>query len=72
MAYDLNKSGGPVNPTLSGGAVGDGWRWEGKSLFDYYVGQLLAAGKTPTAAIKDAAKTMELRNEHLIVEEKTK
>lgn len=70
MAYDVNKSGGPTNPTLSGGVVDENtFRWEGMSLFDYYVGQLLAAGKTPTTAVKEAAKTMELRNEHLIVKE---
>jgi len=70
MAYDINKSGGPAHPTLSGGIIDDKtFRWEGFSLFDYYVGQGLAAGQTPSAAVRNAARAMELRNDHLIVKE---
>jgi hypothetical protein len=64
---DLNKSGGPSHPTLNGGQLDENtFRWEGMTLFDYYVGQLLVAGKTPAAAIKDAVKVLELRNGHLM------
>jgi hypothetical protein len=66
---DINKTGGPSYPTLNGGQLDDKTsRWEGMTLFDYYVGQLLLAGKTPLTAVKDAAKVMEYRNAHLIGE----
>jgi hypothetical protein len=66
---DVNKSGGPSYPTLNGGPLDEKTsRWEGMTLFDYYVGQLLLAGKAPLTAVKDAAKVMEHRNAHLIGE----
>jgi hypothetical protein len=68
---DLNKSGGPMHPTLNGKQINDGeFRWEGMTLFDFYVGQLLLAGNTPATAIKNAAKVLELRNSHLMGETK--
>jgi hypothetical protein len=67
---DLNKSGGPSHPTLNGGQLDDkSFRWEGMTLFDYYVGQLLLAGKAPLTAVKEAAKVMDHRNAHLIGEQ---
>lgn len=66
---DLNKSGGPAKPTLSGMQLDDGaFRWEGMTLFDYYVGQFVVTGMSPSAAIKNAADVMKRRNEHLIGE----
>ena len=64
---DLKKSGGPAHPTLNGAALDDNtFRFEGMTLFDFYVGQMILAGKTPATAIKDAAKVLELRNHHLL------
>ena len=63
---DLDKSGGPLRPTLNGGQLDDKtFRWEGMTLFDFYVGQYIASGDTPADAIKLAVETMKLRNEHL-------
>jgi hypothetical protein len=64
---DLSKSGGPCHPTLNGAALDDTtFRFEGMTLFDYYVGQLLLAGKSPITAVKDAGKVLEYRNAHLM------
>lgn len=68
---DLTKSGGPANPTLNGMQLDDGaFRWEGMTLFDYYVGQLLITGMSPSAAIKNATDVMKRRNEHLMGDDK--
>jgi hypothetical protein len=64
---DLKKSGGPAHPTLNGSALDDNtFRFEGMTLFDYYVGQLLLAGETPEQTIEIAAETLEIRNKHLM------
>ena len=66
---DLKKSGGPAYPTLNGAALDDNtFRFEGMTLFDFYVGQLLAGGITPATAIGGAARVLELRNQHLLGE----
>jgi hypothetical protein len=66
---DLVKSGGPAHPTLNGAQLDDStFRWEGMTLFDYYVGQFVVTGMSPSAAIKNAADVMKRRNEHLIEE----
>ena len=63
---DLSKSGGPAHPTLNGASLDDKtFRFEGMTLFDYYVGQLLVAGKSPLEAVEDAAEVLEHRNTHL-------
>lgn len=68
---DLNKSGGPMHPTLNGKQLSDTeFRWEGMTLFDYYVGQFIVTGMAPSAAIKNAAKVLEYRNAHLMGESK--
>lgn len=66
---DIGKSGGPMRPTLNGGQLDDNtFRWEGMTLFDYYVGQLLITGMAPKSAVDNAIKVMELRNDHLFGE----
>ena len=66
---DLKVSGGPAYPTLSGAPVDDKtFRFEGMTLFDFYVGQFIAAGAAPAAAIKNAKATMQHRNDHLYEE----
>lgn len=66
---DLDKSGGPANPTLNGKQLSDTeFRWEGMTLFDFYVGQFIVTGMSPSAAIKHAADVMKRRNEHLMGE----
>jgi hypothetical protein len=66
----LTESGGPAYPTLNGTKLDDNtYRFEGKTLFDFYVGQLLIAGKTPTTAVKEAAKVIELRNAHFDIKD---
>ena len=66
---DLKVSGGPAHPTLNGAALDDKtFRFEGMTLFDYYVGQFIAAGAAPAAAIKGAKSVMEYRNAFLIKE----
>lgn len=68
---DINKSGGPANPTLSGGQLRDGsFRWEGLCLFDIYFTSLLKSGKNVSVSFSDAVEAMRLRNEHIIVEDK--
>ena len=63
---DLKISGGPAHPTLNGAALDDKtFRFEGMTLFDYYVGQFIAAGASPTMAIKNAKATMQHRNDYL-------
>jgi hypothetical protein len=63
----LDKSGGPIHPTLNGAKPDDNtFRFEGVTLFDYYVGQCLATGMSPSAAIKHAADVLKRRNEHLM------
>ena len=66
---DLKVSGGPAYPTLSGAPVDEKtFRFEGMTLFDYYVGQFIKAGASPTLAIKNAKAVMQHRNDHLIEE----
>ena len=64
---DLNKTGGPAYPTLSGGPVDDkSFRWEGMTLFDWYAGQFVAAGDTCDDALDAAAYIIEKRKKHLM------
>jgi hypothetical protein len=68
-AVDLTKSGGPAHPTLNGAKLDDNtFRWEGMTLFDFYVGQFIVTGMSPSAAIKQAADVVKRRNEHLFGE----
>lgn len=63
---DFNKTGGPMRPTLNGAKLDDNtFRFEGLTVFDYFVGQLLVTGMAPASAIKLAADVMELRTEYL-------
>jgi hypothetical protein len=68
---DLNKSGGPAHPTLNGAVIDDNtYRFEGMTLFDFYVGQFIAKnGARPEDAIRLAVETMQLRNNHLLEKE---
>lgn len=64
---DLNKSGGPMRPvTITNSETDETFHWEGMTLFDYYVGQLLITGMAPLSAINHAARTIELRNKYLM------
>jgi hypothetical protein len=66
---DLTKSGGPAHPTLNGAKLDDNtFRWEGMTLFDFYVGQFIVTGMSPSEAIKQAADVVKRRNEHLFEE----
>lgn len=63
---DIEKTGGPAYPTLSGAQLDDKtWRWEGMVLFDYYAAAAITAGKTPKQAVKVAQDMIELRKEFL-------
>lgn len=63
---DIEKTGGPAYPTLSGAQLDDKtWRWEGMVLFDYYAAAAITAGKTPKQAVKVAQDMIELRKEVL-------
>ena len=67
---DINKSGGPAWPTLSGGALRDGsYRWEGACLFDSYFMSALQSGKDVDSAFDIAVQAMKMRNDHIIVED---
>ena len=64
---DLNKTGGPAYPTLSGGPVDDkSFRWEGMTLFDWYAGQFVAGGVACDDALDAAAYIIEKRKKHLM------
>jgi hypothetical protein len=64
---DLNKTGGPAYPTLSGGPVDDKtFRWEGMTLFDWYAGQYASVSIEPHEAIEYAIKILELRKKHFM------
>jgi hypothetical protein len=64
---DLNKTGGPAYPTISGGPVDDKtFRWEGMTLFDWYVGQFAASGLAPEYCISYAIEILETRKKHLM------
>ena len=66
---DLTKSGGPAYPTLNGAKLDDNtFRWEGMTLFDFYVGQFIAAGVSPDSAMLAAAAVLRRRNEYLFEE----
>ena len=66
---DLKVSGGPAHPTLNGAALDDKtFRFEGMTLFDYFVGQYIAAGAAPAMAVKNAKAVMQHRNDHLYEE----
>ena len=66
---DLKVSGGPAHPTLNGAALDDKtFRFEGMTLFDYFVGQYIAAGAAPATAVKNAKAVMQHRNDHLYEE----
>jgi len=64
---DFKTTGGPAYPTLSGGEVDENtFRFEGLTLFDYFVGKLLQRSHmTPFEAVTKARETMEYRNNHL-------
>ena len=63
---NIEKTGGPAYPTLTGGPVDEGvWRFEGMTLFDFYAGQVLAAGGTVEEACEDAQAMLELRKQYL-------
>jgi hypothetical protein len=66
---DLTKSGGPAYPTLNGAQLDDSTvRWEGMTLFDFYVGQFIAGGVSPDSALLSAAAVLRRRNEYLFEE----
>lgn len=66
---DIKVSGGPARPTLSGAALDDKTlRFEGMTLFDYFVGQYIAAGAAPAMAVKNAKAVMQHRNDYLYEE----
>jgi hypothetical protein len=63
---DINKTGGPAYPTMSGGHIDDKtFRWEGMSLFDYYAAAAISGGKTVKQAATIAQAMIELRKEIL-------
>lgn len=63
---DIEKTGGPAYPTLSGGKLDEHtFRWEGMVLFDYYAAAAITGGKTPKQAVKVAQDMIELRKEIL-------
>jgi hypothetical protein len=67
---DINKTGGPAYPTMSGGHIDDKtFRWEGMSLFDYYAAAAISGGKTAKQAVKVAQDMIELRKEVLFTKE---
>ena len=62
---DLNKTGGPAYPTLSGGMVDETtFRWEGMTLWDWYVGSYIQAGSTTELAMTRAAHLIKKRKEY--------
>ena len=66
---DLSKSGGPAYPTLNGAKIDDNtFRFEGMTIFDFYIAHRTVEGKSPMAAVKDAARVLEYRNAHLVDE----
>lgn len=66
---DLKVSGGPAHPTLNGAVIDEKTlRFEGMTLFDYFVGQFIAAGAAPAMAVKNAKATMQHRNDYLYEE----
>jgi len=66
---DLSKSGGPAYPTLNGAKIDDNtFRFEGMTIFDFYIAHMILAGKSPMAAVKDASRVLEYRNAHLVGE----
>jgi hypothetical protein len=63
---DINKTGGPAYPTLSGGKLDDNtFRWEGMSLFDYYAAAAISGGRTAKQAVSLAQTMIEFRKEAL-------
>ena len=68
---DLKVSGGPAYPTLNGAVIDEKTlRFEGMTLFDFYVGQFIAVGAAPAMAVKNAKATMQHRNDYLYEEKK--
>jgi hypothetical protein len=62
---DLQKSGGPMSPTISGKRIDDEtFQFEGMTLFDYFVGQFIMAGDD--SAVESAKIIMEKRNNYLM------
>ena len=68
---DFKTTGGPAYPTLSGGLVDEEgtFRFEGLTVFDYFVGMCLQSGASPFEAVRDARETMKYRNCCLYPEE---
>jgi hypothetical protein len=63
---DLSRSGGPAYPTLSGGQLREGFRWEGACLFDIYFTAALKSGKSAKDSFEIAKESLELRNSYII------
>ena len=70
---DLYKSGGPAYPTLNGASLDDNtFRFEGMTLWDYYVGQALAGGAGFNDAMARASIIIKKRQEILTADQKPK
>jgi len=67
---DLSRSGGPAYPTLSGGQLREGFRWEGACLFDIYFTAALKSGKSAKDSFDVAKESLELRNSYIISPDK--
>ena len=63
---NLSRSGGPAYPTLSGGQLREGFRWEGACLFDIYFTAALKSGKSAKDSFEVAKESLELRNSYII------
>lgn len=69
---ELSKTGGPAYPTLSGAPIDDAtFRFEGMTLWDYYVGQALAGGAGFNDAMARATIIVKKRQEILNATPKT-
>jgi len=63
---ELSRSGGPAYPTLSGAPIDDTtFRFEGMTLWDFYVGQALAGGRHYQDATDQATMIINVRKEIL-------
>tara|TARA_R110000803_G_scaffold128953_1_gene196304 strand:- start:253 stop:459 length:207 start_codon:yes stop_codon:yes gene_type:complete len=65
---NLQKSGGPMRPTISGKRIDETtFQFEGMTLFDYFVGQFILVGSE--SPVENAFEVMEKRNKHLMGEQ---
>jgi len=70
---ELSKSGGPAYPTLNGASLDDNtFRFEGMTLWDYYVGQALAGGAGFNDAMARASIIIKKRQDILTADQKPK